>query len=243
VLLIGVLLTGCGAAPTPYPVTPFVTSNPTATGDELPIPSTPETAPIRIGIESSLFAIAPITDWESRGWTVVPLETNPDDATDVQVTIGFSEGRTPLPTTYAEFILALNPQQAPLDNPDVRNAIQMSLSATALESMGGVNLYQPEAPTQNTFANLGYPDGITLYGDTHHTPNSDNLLRHWAERGVTVTPMGNALDNGHLIIGLAPSIPENWMLIPLAQLPITYTHAPNIQIAPSDSGWFEVTSP
>jgi len=248
----GVLLglVACAATPTPYAVVPMV--SPTPQVQPRPEATSP---PIRYGLLPNAADYAPLTALGSDGVTVsiVPdLAPTTLDAYDAISGYGVYADWSLAPITPL-IQLWINPTLAPLDDPamqalltDAFDAMQM---LNPLGIPGGQALHQPNRTAdalKTALANVGYPDGITLYGARTAFPgaeNADSLLKAAGIEIVWVTVDSTWQPHLRLVQAIpnATTLPAPYRPLDLYTLPISYRVREGLQTAFTADGWLIVS--
>lgn len=201
-------------------------------------------SPIRYGVLPNAANDIPLEDIAHSG---VVAETVSDITTlddyDALVGYGAYDGWQTVPNTHSTIALRINTSLAPLNSPavaDVARGAMNGITVTATLNINGVNpLHVPATsltdPTQ--LANVGYPNGITLYAVWDNVAGVDIVRSQLASVGVRLLPLSgdDAEQRAHLFIGRGDETADN--TIPLYTLPISYRVREGLTTSFTDDGW------
>jgi hypothetical protein len=159
-----IILAGCATPPTPIAVVDAATLAPNVNASDITQPS-----PLRYGIADHTFPYVSDIEQIEAIALVEAMPPNPDlSLYDVAVAYGVYDGWQQAPTSH-HIGLILNPQLAPLDNPEIQNLVRQTLNPQGIIDSTGISGLiaapvetLPSAQIRSTLANLGYPDGFRL---------------------------------------------------------------------------------
>jgi hypothetical protein len=250
-VIVSLLLTGCEATPTPFPVD--IPVEPSAT----PIPTHERV--IRYGLASNTREqVMDLAEIQAVA-EVVYLNAPPDPQTlgtdyDLIVAYGKWDGaqQSPAPLNIS---LLINPNMPPLDNPTLAEVLQQGINPSALQNA----ILHGEAPVftdlhrelRTVLANAGYPDGFELRLAHHAVPGVQALSQHLSLINIDLTHWALNEDlwagqQAHLaLVGWtdratrdtwAQAIPDSYH-IDLISLPISYWVLEDLPITFTTNGF------
>ncbi len=254
--LILVLLTGCEASATPFPVNSIIAESTPGVDATTPTPSTT----VRYALAANTQGMIAEFDLLSAVAQVEALTepVNPNDlGTDYDVIAAF--GRWPgasLSPISPQVTLIINTSLPPLDNPMLTGVIQQAFDPQpmieALEIPGAeAAQIQTTSPRdlRIRLANAGWPDGFDLTIARSLTPALPQINQQLTQVGITLRELSytTPYPNTHLLLVLWSTDAERaaWsaafdgkaVLLDLFKLPISYWAVSGLQITFTSGGW------
>jgi hypothetical protein len=252
------IIAGCSPPPTPFPVTPINSQEPTlapgaATAAQLG-GALPTREPVRYGVLPNAERHAPLETLRRANMQITILGAE-SDATQFDVMTGFGVYDGWVRTDNAPTIsLVINPQLEPFNNADllalVRESVQIPV---VLQDIPETEVrYTPAGDTaknKTALANLGYPNGITIFGKVDSYPGAREILGSMATTNINVLAAQNATAPHLQVIGWDnATLRETYVsefgaenVIDLYTLPISYYLNGEFLTAFTDDGWVIVS--
>jgi hypothetical protein len=253
-----VLLAGCGAQPTPIAVVDAATLAPNVNTSDITHPP-----PLRYGIANhTLPYVSDIEQIEAIA-LVEAMPPNPDlSPYDVAVAYGVYDGWQQAPISH-HVSLILNPQLAPLDNPEIQNLVRQTLNPQGIIDSTGISGLitapvetLPSAEIRSALANLGYPDGFRLTMAVEPMPGVEAVMQQLNHANLELVQIEMAAateadtilaeNRAHLLLlhwktdeeraAWIERVGENQVL-DLYMLPISYVAADGVNISFTENGW------
>jgi hypothetical protein len=252
------ILTGCGAQPTPIAVVDAATLAPNVNTSDITQPS-----PLRYGIaDHTLPYMSDIEQFEAIA-LVEAMPPNPDlSLYDVAVAYGVYDGWQQAPISH-HVSLILNPQLAPLDNPEIQNLVRQALNPQGIIDSTGISGLiaapvetSPSAQIRSVLANLGYPDGFRLTMAVESMPGVETVVQQLNNANLEIVQieMSSATEaatmlaenRAHLLVmhwktdeehaAWVERVGENQVL-DLYILPLSYVAAEGVTVSFTENGW------
>ncbi len=252
VLLTGVVfvLAAC-APPTPFPVTPVATQVTPQAAVTQDVVAT--IAPVRYGVLPNAADYAPLEEL-GRYRTELEVIDGETDVSQYDVLTGFGvyDGWTEAPVRF-NVSLIINTQRPPLDVSEIadvaRHAVQIDPVLDVLTIPGTEALFTESWDSNRSkevLANIGYPDGFTIYASATSLPGTDAIMSGFAAANITVQTVQNLSTSPHLqVVGWhANAQRSEWEaefgranVIDLYSLPISYNTNGDFVTTFTDDGW------
>lgn len=247
----GLLLLAACAPPTPFPVTPVATRiTPEAATTQEGVATV---APIRYGVLPNAADYAPLADLGRYRTTLEVIDGETDTSQyDVLTGFGIYDGWTVAPVRF-NISLILNTQRPPLDvnaiADVVRHAVQPDAVIETIAIPGAEVLFTDPWDSNRSkavLANVGYPNGFTIYATASALPGTDAIINAFAATNITVRTVQNFSASPHLqMVGWHSDEQRSaWEaefgstnVIDLYTLPISYTTNGDFVTTFTDDGW------
>jgi hypothetical protein len=253
-----VILASCAAQPTPIAVVDAATLVPNVNTTDITQPP-----PLHYGIADHTFPYVHDIEQIQAVALVEAMPPNPDlSLYDVAVAYGVYDGWQQAPVSH-HVSLILNPQLAPLDNPEIQNLVRQTLNPQAIIDSTGISGLiatpvetLPSAQIRSTLANLGYPDGFRLTMAVESLPGVETVVQQLNNANLEIVQieMASATEaetilaenRAHLLLlhwktdeeraAWVERVGENQVL-DLYTLPISYVAAEGVVVSFTENGW------
>lgn len=251
----GLLLGGCIAQPTPFPVTPIQTKEaatpaPEQTNGEI-IPALPL---LQYGILPNALDFFPYEQFKSMDIEIKPISDLSDpEKFDVMTGYGIYDGWTRAPVRITPLSIVMNTTIAPLNDPEIANVMRSVIPSSHIVEqldISGITILAAEVDSKTTreaLANMGYPDGFTIYGSVANLPGINLIIEALASANITLVVVDDEVPLANLHISIQQldettrqTYDQN-QIIDLFTLPISYIARDNIQTTFTADGWVIAT--
>lgn len=204
--------------------------------------------PLRYGILPNAAEYAPIAQLERTGLSVeIVNDTSRYEDYDALIGYGLYDGWEPVQAHTQPVVMALDVSLAPLNQPDiaqvVRNAVNGISVAGQLNISGVYPLHTPSTSLVDAsqLANIGYAEGVILYGVWDDLPGVAIVREQLARGGVTLVRLSgdNAAERAHMRIERGDDTATD--ALPLYTLPLSYRARDNLAVSFTDTGWLIIS--
>ena len=253
------LVSACGPEPTPVAITPLVVETHMAATEQFVSTNTP-IPNLRYGLLPNTQGYVPSNLLDSENFTVenITEQTTSEqfNAYDIVSGYGLYDGWQVSPVA-TRVSLVLNTAISPFDQPDFVSLMQSAATLTDITAQIGIPGVSLMTTTdtasrlvRETLANLGFADGIRVYGRIDDVPGSTIIIDSLKTVGIRVQTSEEITTTPHMQIKVWHNDSERqlWVdqfgensVIDLYSIPISYLTSEDIQVSFDTNGWVIVS--